>query len=508
MNRKGDNPEEPAGSNTGLQKSDLLYRMTAFSYNEPLRNIMVSDTFCCRPEDNVRRVAAEMADKKISSVVVTDKDLKPVGIVTERDIVRKVAASDFCSNPDIPVSEIMTPDPLCLSPDNSLFDALSILQKNKIKHLPITEEGKVTGIVSMRQVMKIRHSEPLVMIGQLQDAETASEFKAIREEMIYMVKEKLAANTDPVDIVTMISLINRSIHIRLLEKVLAGYGEDPPAGFSFFVTGSHGRRENLLFPDQDFCLITDDYDEILHGDYDEYFKNVSQRFSDALNEAGFPYCPGNVMAQNPAWRMSISGWQAFVSRAFDRTDDFTVRHMTLIFDSALLYGNTSLFDKYIDYAYYKLSKNHNVLRMMHDDEEGKHKVPLGWLNRFITEKDKDHKGEIDMKRSGLIFIVETVRILALNKGIRDTSTIRRLQALVKKEVINPEDSEYFENAYRVVLHHTLHAQVENYLKNGSADYHLNPGRLSHRNREILKEAFRAISRLQEIVGSEFGELIL
>jgi CBS domain-containing protein len=508
MKRKGGGKESNDISYSDLQTDGLLYRMAAFSYSEPLSDIMVSDLFCCRPEDNVRKVAGDMAFKKISSVIVTDDSMQPVGIVTERDIVSKVVSTDFCSNPNITISDIMTSNPICLSPDDSLFDALSILQRHRIKHLPIIEDGKVIGIVSMRQIMKVRYSEPLAIIGQLDKAETAADLKAVREEMIPLTKERLTSNTDPVDIITMISLVNRSIHKKLLKKTIKEYGEEPPIDFCFFVTGSLGRVENLLFPDQDFCLITDDYDNKLHAEYDEYFKNISQKFSDALNEAGFPYCTGKVMAQNPDWRKSISGWQTFITQCLNKADDLTVRYMTLIFDSAPLLGSAALFDKYIDYAYYELSKNHNVLRMMHDDEEGKHRVPLGWFNKFITEKEKDHKGELDMKRSGLIFIIETARILAIKHGIHETSTIKRLQELVKKGVINAEDSEYFENAYRVILHHTLQAQTENYLKSGSTDYHLNPGRLSHRNQKILKEAFKAISRLQELVGSEFGELIL
>ncbi len=491
-----------------LQTSGLLYRIDAFSYSEPLRDIMADDVYCCRPQDYVKKIAGEMALKKISSVVVTDEDMKPVGIVTERDIVSKVVASDFCGNPDIAISDIMTSDPVCLSPDDTLFDALSTLQKHSVKHLPVIEAGRVIGMISLRQVMKVRHSEPLVIIGQLNAAESPADFKAIRDGMISFVRSKIASNADPVDIVSMISLVNRSIHIKLIQKALSEHGAPPPVDFCFFVTGSLGRRENLLFPDQDFCLITDDYDDKLYTEYDNYFKGVSQKISDALNDAGFPYCSGKVMAQNPDWRKSISGWQTFITKSINKADSFTVRYMTLIFDSAPVYGNTVLFDKYINYAFYELSKNHNVLRMMHDDEEGKHRVPLGWFNNFITENEKGHRGEIDMKRSGLIFIIETARILAMKHGIHESSTIKRLQALVKKGVINPEDSEYFENAYRVILHHTLHAQTENFISKGSSDYYLNPGNLSQRGRQVLKEAFKAISRLQEIVGSEFGELIL
>ena len=129
MKRKADNENIHDEGGGDLQTAGLLNRMTAFSYSEPLRGIMVSDVYCCRPQDSVRTVSGEMAHRKISSVVVTDDGMRPVGIVTERDLVRKVVAGDFCAHPDIAISDIMTPAPVCLSPDDTLFDALSILQK-------------------------------------------------------------------------------------------------------------------------------------------------------------------------------------------------------------------------------------------------------------------------------------------------------------------------------------------------------------------------------------------
>jgi len=129
------------------------------------------------------------------------------------------------------------------------------------------------------------------------------------------------------------------------------------------------------------------------------------------------------------------------------------------------------------------------------------------FNWFITEKGGEHKGEIDMKRSALIFIVEAARILAVKHGVRDTSTIARLKRLTEMEVLARDEAESFENAYRVVIQHALRAQIENYLSGRSPGYYLNPSDLSARGRESLKQSLKAVSRLQDAVAVEFGELI-
>ncbi len=488
------------------QKSDALYRLAAFRYDESLENVMEKNVYHCMPHDSIRDVAEEMARRKISSVIVTDEHLKPLGIVTERDIVRNVVAGSGERRDEREIRTIMTPDPVCLPPDGTLFDALSLIYRYAIKHLPIVNENKVAGIVTLRQIMKIRYAEPFLILGQLQEAASVKDFRTIRDEMIYLVKEKMEANTDPADIVTMLSLVNAGIHKRLLAKTIDQYGAPPDIDYCFFVTGSHGRKENLLFPDQDYCVIMDDFDDRHHRQYDTYFLEISRRLSDQLNEVGFPYCPGKIMGHNPAWRKRMSEWFSHLSKIISGQEEYTVRYMTLIFDSSFLYGSADLFQKYQDHAFDTLAQHHNVLRQMHDEEEGRHKVPLGLFNTFITDKAKGHRGEIDMKKSGLIFMIESARILALKHAIRETSTLNRIRALVGKGIIKRDDSEYFENAYRVILYHTLRAQVDNYLTKGTNDYYLSPHQLSHRNQEVLKEAFKAVSTLQDIVGLEFGEM--
>lgn len=490
-----------------LQGSGVLYRIASFQYHETLDNLMERDVYHCRPDDSIGQVADEMIRRRISSVVVTDEQLKPLGIVTERDMVRKVVAECGDGISDTRISTVMTADPVCLSPDDSLFDALTVLSRFKIKHLPIVEGDRLVGILTLRQIMKLRYAEPYVIIGQLEKAETSAEFKIIKEELIELVKEKLEANTDPFDMVTMLSLVNAGIHKRLLSKTIEDYGASPPVDFCFFVTGSHGRKENLLFPDQDYCIILDDYEDHLHNEIDRYFLEIAQRFSTALDEVGFPFCKGNVMGVNPTWRKRISEWLVHVLYICEHQGPYTVRYVTLLYDSAYLFGKKALFDAYSEHAFTEISKHHNILRQMHDEEEDAHAVPLGLFNNFITEKSGPHRGEIDMKRSGLIFIIEAARILALKHGINDTSTRLRLQSLVRKGVIHRDDAEYFENAYRVILYHTLKAQTDNYLIKKEKSYYMKPRELSSQNRKMLKQAFKAVARLKDVVASDMGELM-
>lgn len=500
-------PTENLSAETDFSESETLYNVSAFRYGEFLGDIMVREVFTASPDASVHEVAGEMARQRISSCVVCEEKNCPVGIVTERDMVRSVVAVG-CPDPSRSrISSIMTKNPVVLRPDDTLFDALSLLAKNDIKHLPIAENGRLVGILTLRQLMKIRHSEPLVLIGELQQGRTVEDFRRIRARLFDMVDDRLRANIDPVDIVLMLSQINTSIHKRLLQLAVDATAGSPPADFCFFLSGSHGRRENFLFPDQDFGVIYSEVPETSRPSVDGWFRDLSERFSASLNEVGFEFCTGGVMGQNETWRRSVGEWKTFISGLFSRfEEEHAVRYATLIFDAVPLYGKKELFVPVIDHAFSQILTHHNVLRQMHE-EEGSHKVPLGLFNWFITEKEGEHKGKIDMKRSGLIFIVEAARILAIRHAIRATSTIDRIRALSDQGALDRDEAEYYENAYKFILRHTLGAQVEHVRKEEGTGYYLDPRDLSERNRESLKRSFKAVSRLQDAVAVEFGQVL-
>jgi signal-transduction protein with cAMP-binding, CBS, and nucleotidyltransferase domain len=300
----------------------------------------------------------------------------------------------------------------------------------------------------------------------------------------------------------MISLLNQDIHRRALELILDKVG-DPPAPFCLYVTGSHGRLENLLTPDQDHGMIISDHED--EPQYNDYYIELTTTFSGALAEIGFETCPGYIMCSNPLWRKSLKEWKLQVKYWFDRQVRELGRFCTVIFDAAPIFGENTLFAEMHSYAHGLLQQHHEVLRVLLE-EQGRHKVPIGLLGQFLTERNGRHRGKFDIKRSGLLFVVEAIRILALLHGIRETATLKRIAELVRGGFIDRDDGEYFEAAYLFLLHLALKVQADN-IVNGSLGTFIAPKKLSRRERENLKHAFKAVSALQDLVATEFGELI-
>ena len=107
-----------------------------------------------RPEASAQEAARQMRDHDISSVVVVDESGKLVGIVTERDMARRVVAEDRQGG-SLRLRDIMTADPVVVAPDASAFDVLETMRKLRVRHVPVVDAGKVIGMVSMRD---LRHA--------------------------------------------------------------------------------------------------------------------------------------------------------------------------------------------------------------------------------------------------------------------------------------------------------------------------------------------------------------
>ena len=495
---------DPVALKELLRERESLKRLESFPYSETLSSVMVSPVVTSSPEEMLSEIAKKMALNRVSSVVVVDKDERIKGIITERDILTKVVAAGCESVHTLKASDIMTAEPITLEPEDTIYHALSVLNKRGIKHLPLVRENKVAGIVTLRQLLKLRHPEPLSIIANIRDAEEAEELGKLRQDIPAIAAQKLSLGISAHDIVSMISLINADIHRRVLELALQRCGE-PPVEFSIFVTGSHGRMENLLTPDQDHAMVIDNEDAYYREQ--DYFIELTRTFSDYLDKAGFSYCPGYIMSVNPIWRKPLREWKSQLWYWFNRQVSELGRYITILFDARFLTGKKILFDELMRFAHELLGSHHEALLVL-KEEESSHKAPLGFLGRFITEKEGKHKGEIDIKRSGLIFIVEGIRILALLHGIRETSTIGRIKGLVEKGKLHRDDGMFFESAYQVLLHYVLKVQVDRALKGQEIDTYIRPEDLTHYEQDVLRNAFRAISALQELIATEFGELII
>ena len=109
---------------------------------------MTRDIYTASESDSVSDVAAEMAKKNIGFVPVTDSSGAVSGIITDRDIVLRCVAGVNDSS-KITAGEIMTSGAVSISGENSPIEAARLMAKNQVRRLPVTENGKVVGVLSL-----------------------------------------------------------------------------------------------------------------------------------------------------------------------------------------------------------------------------------------------------------------------------------------------------------------------------------------------------------------------
>ncbi len=125
-----------------------------------LKDIMVKKVITIEPDKTAMDAAKLMADNNISSVLVMDGN-KIVGIVTERDLVRKVCAKDIPSS-KVSILSVMSSPVITAESDLPIEAAVQRMFNNKIRRLPVVEDGRLVGIVTISDIAKHMRTKWLI----------------------------------------------------------------------------------------------------------------------------------------------------------------------------------------------------------------------------------------------------------------------------------------------------------------------------------------------------------
>ena len=113
------------------------------------------DVLTIEPTANLAAAAKLMAELNIGALVVTGPDQRVVGIVSERHIVRELAAHGAASL-DLPLTEVMTRNVMTCNSSDTISSVMERMTEGRFRHLPVVEQGRLTGILSIGDVVKHR----------------------------------------------------------------------------------------------------------------------------------------------------------------------------------------------------------------------------------------------------------------------------------------------------------------------------------------------------------------
>lgn len=133
-----------------------------------LRGHKTGEVFSIHPDSSVMQAARLLSERNIGALLVLSAEGKVEGILSERDIVRKVDLRD-CTAADMRVSEIMTTRVLYVESSQPLEDCMALMNEKGIRHLPVMENGELLGLISVRDVLRMTIKEQKIVISHLEN---------------------------------------------------------------------------------------------------------------------------------------------------------------------------------------------------------------------------------------------------------------------------------------------------------------------------------------------------
>ncbi len=468
-----------------------------------LATLKVSDLMARKPlsvtTTTTAQEAAQLMRKNRFSCVPVVEGEKLVGIVTTRDLSGRVLAEGRA--PDTPVGEIMTPDPLALSPQSLGSDILHMMLENRIGHLPVVRDGKLLGMITQTDLTRFQ----AVSSGQLvRDAAVAESYEALADvsgNIPQLLVQLVGAHNAHEVVTRLITDIADTITRRLLKLAEDKLGP-PPVPYLWAACGSQGRQEQTGVSDQDNCIIIDDK----VSPYDmSYFSDLARFVSDGLDAAGYFYCPGDMMATNPRWCQPVSVWRRYFQGWINTPSPEAQMLASVMFDLRPIGGQVSLFRDLQEETLAAASKNSIFVAHMISNSI-KHAPPLGLLRSFATIRSGEYKNHVDMKLGGVVPVTDLARVYALRGRITAANTRARLLAAEEQGIISVSGARDLIEAYDLIANLRLENQANLVRMGRKPDNFLAPSDLSDFERSHLRDAFVVVRTMQSAVGQLAGTL--
>lgn len=413
------------------------------------------------------------------------------GIVTDANM-RKFILHDE-PNSLTKIFQIQTYPIISITEGELLFNVLLLMTRHSIKHLPVLNEcGVVIGLLELIDLLSHFANQSHIIHVQIEKASNLQGVIDASRRIDGMIRTLHLKGVKSRYIAKLVSEMHKKMYVKLFKLIFPSEWHDKCA---LILLGSEGRGEQILKTDQDNGLIFREGFE--PKDQDE----VCRKFTQTLDEIGFPRCKGNVMLINPKWAKSIKAYKEDIHRWISSPNHDDLVNMAIFFDTFSVAGNISIFKELRDFFMEQI-KHHQAFLPHFASSIESFESPLGLFSRFVSG-DKEHKDEIDIKKGALFALIHGVRALALEHGIHKTNTTERIKALNDVGYLNKEDAHNLLEVLEVINTMRLHAQLKKREKEITIDNYISLKSLSKLERDTLKEALKTVETFKKRVSYHF-----
>ena len=472
-------------SRQALQVAYSSQTLAEQSLETPLGELAPRVPVCCRPQTPLREALTEMHQRRIGSMLVTSERGEPLGILSRDDILGRVTLQAVPL--ETPIGEVMVTPVHHLSHEHTAEDAALLMSRHGIRHVPITREGVVVGIVSERDLFAMQRLSLKHVSTSIRNAPDVDTLKLVAQDIRRFARSLLSQGVQARQLTALISHLNDVLTERLLELKAGEHGIDL-ARLCWLALGSEGRSEQTIATDQDNALILpDDISEAQRQAVLAFARDVNQ----ALDACGYPLCKGGIMAGNPACCLTLREWRARFAQWIEHGAPQDLLNASIYFDFRPLAGDLALAQTLRREVGTRVQQVPRFLKQMALNALTR-SVPLNWVGGIAT----DEQGMLDLKLQGSAIFVDAARLYSLAQGVATTGTRERLETIGPALGATAPEYEAWVRGFEFLQMLRLQRQLEG----GAAEEHPNRielDRLNDIDRRILKEAFRVARDLQQ-----------
>lgn len=441
---------------------------------------------------SIHDAASKMTDEKVSSLLIIDESQHlPVGIITDKDLRKRVLAVNRSSTQ--PVSSIMSENLTFIQYNNRVFEALLTMMRTNLHHLPVLKKGQIIGVIALSDVAQHESKSSLFVVSGIFKQNSVEELTELAEgvpsSFLRMVNED--ANSRMIG--SAMATIGRSFKQRLLELAEEKFGP-PPVPYCFLALGSMARDEQSIVTDQDNALVLhDDFDPKLH---DDYFKELAAFVTDGLNACGYTYCTGGIMATTDSWRQPLKVWKNYFTDWIENPSAEKLLHSSIFFDLDGVWGQQKYADELNSLIRTKAKGNKRFLGSMARNALNR-TPPLGFFKDFVMEKDGKHRDSINTKRRGTGPVADLIRVHALAIGSSQRNSFARLEDIIESQILPQGRGPDLRDALELISMVRIRHQALAIAAGEVPDNNVAPEDLSDFERKNLKDAFQILSNAQK-----------
>jgi CBS domain-containing protein len=444
---------------------------------------------------SIQEVARRMSAEKVSSVLVMC-DRKLCGIVTDKDLRQRVLAEGLDS--DTAIADVMTPNPKSVAADADVDAALLLMMRQNYHHLPVMDETRPLGLVTAGDILRAQSEHPLRIVRDIYKKDSIDELLKLSHRLPFLFERMVNLGRDVEQIGRMVTLITDAFTIRLIQLAEQRLGT-PPLTYAWVVFGSQAREAQTARTDQDNGIVLE-RDAV--ADEATYFAKLSKLVCDGLDQLGYVYCPGEVMAMNAKWRVSLDKWKRHFDGWIDQPTPKSVMYSSIFFDIRCVYGDCELVEELQSHASTR-ARDNRIFRRFMAANVLTHRPPLGFFRRFVQEDDGSQSEGLNLKHRGIVPITGLVRIRALESGIKEANTYRRMELATACGDMNENDASSLRDALRLINRIRLNHQSAQMMAGEKPSNFVPVEDLSPLLRRNLKAAFMLVEEAQKALAQRY-----